>query len=235
MRASISMHCSTDLRFGILICMARVAGFIDGFNVYHAIDDQIKSNGKLQFRRYKWIDYRTLCEQYLEASDHLGRVVWFTAYVKWKSAAAEAMKARHRVLARAMEERGVEVELGKFRPVTKKCLATCRQLFNTFEEKRTDVKIALWIYRLAALGEYDKAIIVSGDSDLLPALEMAHAEVPEISFVNVVPIGRTSQELSRPSFVVQRRMNEIDLKNSRLPDVLQLRSGRALHCPQEWV
>ena len=70
--------------------MARVAGFIDGFNVYHAIDDQIKSNGKLQFRRYKWIDYRALCEQYLEASDHLGRVVWFTAYVKWKSAAAEA-------------------------------------------------------------------------------------------------------------------------------------------------
>ncbi|MEB3284575.1 MAG: NYN domain-containing protein [Candidatus Sericytochromatia bacterium] len=42
-----------------------------------------------------------------------------------------------------------------------------------FEQKRTDVQMAVDLTRLAWRGEIDRAILVSGDSDLIPAVEDA--------------------------------------------------------------
>ena len=47
----------------------------------------------------------------------------------------------------------------------------CRQPYRTFEEKQTDVNIAIKILETAVKDEWDIAYVVSGDSDLIPSLK----------------------------------------------------------------
>lgn len=44
---------------------------------------------------------------------------------------------------------------------------------GVYKEKGVDVKLALDLYRLANENLYDKAILISSDSDLIPAVRMA--------------------------------------------------------------
>ena len=47
--------------------MARVAFFIDGFNVYHALHDAPvvrPSDDPQRYRRYKWLDHSALARCY---------------------------------------------------------------------------------------------------------------------------------------------------------------------------
>jgi len=214
--------------------MMRAIVFIDGFNLYHAIQDQIRS-GRNEYRKYKWMNFWNLGEQYVEENETLVAAYWFTAYISWKSASANTKKERHRKLVAVSKDLGVEVVWGKFRPVTRTCRARCGKEYQTHEEKRTDVKIALQIYELARIGAFDKAIVISGDSDLVPAIEMSTALNPSLQFLNIVPIGRTSAELSRAPNTKQEKMAVQDLIASRLPNVVQLQGGGQINCPNEWA
>jgi hypothetical protein len=214
--------------------MADVIAFIDGFNLYHALDAR-DAQGCKPYRTFKWLNYWTLCQRYVAPGDRLTAVYWFTAYVPWKSPSGLAKKARHRKLVAVNKQLGVVVEWGKFRPITRRCRAQCRGEYRTYEEKRTDVKIALFIQKLAYENAYTKGIVVSGDTDLAPAIEMVVALNPQITFVNVIPIGQSSAELSRLQNTSQTHMSLQDLAASRLPDAVVLRSGGKLDCPMEWM
>lgn len=213
--------------------MADVVAFIDGFNLYHSLIARDRT-GNSPYHVYRWLNYWALCERYVESGDRLVAVYWFTAYVPWKVPSDPEKKNRHRKLVAVNKRLGVTVEWGKFRPVTKRCRATCREYYQTFEEKRTDVKIALFIQKLAYEGRYTKGIVVSGDTDLAPAIEMAVSLDPQITFVNVVPIGQSSAELSRLPNTVQVRMSVQDLVASRLPDSISLKGKAKFDCPAEW-
>jgi len=68
-----------------------------------------------------------------------------------------------------------------------------------------------------------------------PAIEMVAALNPQITFVNVIPIGQSSAELSRLQNTSQTHMSIQDLAASRLPNAVVLRSGGKLDCPTEWM
>lgn len=212
--------------------MADVVAFIDGFNLYHALDRE-DDQGDKPYRIYKWLNYWALCERYVAVGDHLVAVYLFTAYIPWESPSGLAKKARHRGLVAVNKRLGVSVEWGKFRPVTRRCLATCKAQYKTYEEKRTDVKIALFIQRLAYENKYTKGILISGDTDLAPAIEMVVSLNPQTTFVNVLPIDQNSAELSRLPNTSQVRMSVQDLVASRLPDSITLKGAR-FDCPAEW-
>ena len=58
------------------------------------------------------------------------------------------------------------------------------QNFNgTYKEKGVDVRLALDIYKLANKNIYDKAILISSDSDLIPAIRMVQEEGKEIEYI----------------------------------------------------
>ncbi len=214
--------------------MDAVIAFIDGFNLYHALDAE-DAYGNKPYRVYKWLDYWSLCERHVAVGERLVAVYWFTAYVPWKSVSGQAKKARHRKLVAANKQSGVTVEWRKFRPITRRCHAECRAEYRTYEEKRTDVKIALHMQKLAYENAYNKGIVISADTDLAPAIEMVVALNPRMEFVNVVPIGQSSAELSRLPGTRQVRMSIQDLVASRLPDSVRLKGGGRLDCPAEWM
>jgi hypothetical protein len=57
--------------------MARVSVFIDGFNVYHALENNPA------YRKYKWLDYAALARCYIGGRDVLEKIYLFTAFAMW--------------------------------------------------------------------------------------------------------------------------------------------------------
>ena len=56
------------------------------------------------------------------------------------------------------------------------------------EEKKTDVNLAMRIYRDANKGRYDRIILVSNDSDAEPALAAIREDFPAIMVGVVMPV-----------------------------------------------
>jgi uncharacterized LabA/DUF88 family protein len=65
------------------------------------------------------------------------------------------------------------------------------------EEKQTDVNIALKLFEPAVQDGYDKAMIISGDTDLLPAAKTVRSIFPFKSIGVVIPIGRSSEDFKK--------------------------------------
>lgn len=158
--------------------MVKVCFFIDGFNLYHALKEN------RQFRFYKWLDLRQLAQTFIKKTEQLIDVFYFTAYTTWNPGKVE----RHTVYVKALEARGVKVVLGAFREKEVHC-PFCHKVSLRPVEKETDVNIAIKLFQEAILGNYDKAFIISGDSDLLPAIRAVKQIFPTKQIGVVIPIG----------------------------------------------
>ena len=152
--------------------------YVDGFNLFHALDE-------LGRPHLQWLDLRALSESLLRPGDQLVRVNYYTAYATWIPGAY----AVHRSYARALQQVGVNVVFGKFKKKYVKC-RKCRQRFGTMEEKRTDVNIALDLVMDGFLNKYDRAILISADTDLVAAVERARQLKPGKEVFIAVPPGR---------------------------------------------
>jgi uncharacterized LabA/DUF88 family protein len=203
--------------------MAKVSFFIDGFNLYHAIAADNR------FRRFRWMDLKKLCLQFVRPQDTISEVFYFTALANWSPQKVE----RHKLLIRAQEFNGVKVIFGEFRRTTKTC-RLCNQTFPTFEEKETDVNIAIQLFEQAYKENYDTAIIISGDSDQLPALRAVRRNFPSKQFGIAIPPGRGA-ELLKKEADFHRKIKTSHLEHSRLPDVIKLPDGHSLECPSNWL
>jgi uncharacterized LabA/DUF88 family protein len=156
----------------------RVACYIDGFNLYHAIDD-------LKSPRLKWVDLRKLCQVFVDrARQDLSTVYYFSAYATW---IPESFK-RHQEFIKALTATGVTVEMSSFYCKTRRC-PLCKNSYKSHEEKQTDVKVALWMLDHAYQNQYDTAILVSGDSDMTPSVKLIRHRFP----------GKVIRVLARPN------------------------------------
>ena len=199
----------------------RTLVFVDGFNVYHAIKTP-------RLGKYRWLNYWKLAEEFLQPKDQLVGVLYFTAIPPWDI----HKRNRHKRLISANQFYGVQVISGKFRYTTKRC-RKCRQEYHTYEEKRTDVNIAVHLLKNAQEDNYDKAVLVSGDSDIIPAIEAVKQTFPEKELSLVIPIGGKARELT--NFVgSSMQMKEIHLRTSQLPGTVTLQNGVALQRPIQW-
>lgn len=200
----------------------RTLVFVDGFNVYHAIKTP-------RLGKYRWLNYWKLAEEFLQPKDQLVGVLYFTAIPPWDI----HKRNRHKRLISANQFYGVQVISGKFRYTTKRC-RKCRQEYHTYEEKRTDVNIAVHLLKNAQEDNYDKAVLVSGDSDIIPAIEAVKQTFPEKELSLVIPIGGKARELT--NFVgSSMQMKEIHLRTSQLPGTVTLQNGVALQRPIQWT
>lgn len=213
--------------------MAKTFAFIDGFNIYHALTESDKNNLR-PYACYRWLNYRKLVECFLREKDELSSVFYFTAYAAWESTSGDEKRKRHHDFVDIQRDMGVNVVLGRFRPTWKKCMAQCKQRYQTFEEKRTDVNIAVTMIKLAMLNQYEKAILFSGDSDIIPAIEAIKETRPQIRITVVAPLGRKAQAISNAAHSVLH-MKERHLKESLLPHQVTLKNGIVISCPQGWM
>lgn len=187
----------------------RVAAFIDGFNLYHAIHE-------LGLQYLKWIDLWSLMETFVSEPDQeLVNVFYFSAYATWL---ADPFK-RHREYISALKARGVVPVMGYFKEKERRC-KRCRKTVVYHEEKESDVNAAIWMIDQAYADKYDKALLVTNDSGLVSPIRLLKQRFPEIPVKVIVPPGRRhSKELA--NIVGKKRLQSIKiihLERSLLPE-----------------
>lgn len=202
--------------------MAKVYVLVDGFNLYHALDTNPA------YHAFKWLSLTRLAHCFVLGRDTLAGVEYFTTLATWDPAKV----SRHKIFIKANEAEGVKITYGEFKRKQRKC-SECGQLSRTFEEKQTDVNIAIRLFELAVQDQYDNAIIVSGDTDLIPAVKAVQKTFPAKKIGVVIPIGRASEDLKMQTDF-HHKMKVHHLSTSRFLDVIALQDGSTLECPHRW-
>lgn len=196
----------------------RTIVYIDGFNLYHAIDD-------LGEPHLKWLDLWSLSEKLLRDGQELAAVKYFTAYATWRPASYR----RHQRYVQALEARGVTAIVGRFKAKTVRCHARCRQTYITHEEKETDVNIGVHLMADALRDRFDRALVISADTDLNSAVLCTRAEAPRKRIDIVAPPGRKGRNSAALFEVTKGRV-----RTSLLPAQMRLPDGRALVRPPSY-
>jgi len=110
------------------------------------------------------------------------------------------------------------------------------------EEKKTDVNLALCMYRDAVRGRYDRIILVSNDSDVEPALEAIRQDFPNIMIGVVTPVHppesgimhrSVSGSLLKAADWVEKYLTDDQLILSQLPPKIPTNKKPILK-PEHW-
>lgn len=152
----------------------RLAFLVDGYNLYHSLKDARRDLGGA---RTLWLDLRGLCASLLPSisrSATVARVVYFSALAHHLEPTNPGVTARHQVYLRALRTTGVEVEPGHFKRKLLRCPA-CLSGMTRFEEKEADVAMGVRLIESLLGAAHDGAVLLTGDSDLGPAMRTAAA------------------------------------------------------------
>ena len=152
--------------------------YIDGFNLYHAIND-------LNQPHLKWLDLMALAKSFLRQGEQLGCVHYFTAVVHWDS----EKRGRHKQYIRALKQRGVNVVEGSFRNTPKRC-PKHKIICPHNEEKQTDVSIGITMLSEALTGQAARQVLITADSDQIPTVKAIKSLAPDVELTLGAPPGR---------------------------------------------
>jgi uncharacterized LabA/DUF88 family protein len=157
----------------------RAAFYIDGFNLYHPIND-------LNQPHLKWLNLWDLGQLLIPPqSETLVRVVFGTAIVTQDYNKI----ARHQQYMKALEIVGVVCVKGSkaFEPA--KC-RNCGSQWKEPKEKETDINLALSLFDDAYQDIFDHAYLLSSDSDQAATARMFKMRFPQKKFTSVSPPTR---------------------------------------------
>lgn len=158
----------------------RAALYIDGFNLYHSVND-------LKESFLKWCNFWRLGEIIIpQKSEILVKAVFCTAYYPHD----HGKRIRHERLVKALDIVGVETILGHFSSEPVSC-RDCGHTWDKPTEKASDIHLALTIYEDAANDVFDTAYMVTADTDQAATARFVSTRFPEKRLISVSPPGRT--------------------------------------------
>ena len=205
--------------------MQRVAFYIDGFNLYYGL----RSKG---WRRYFWLDLRLLAKNLLQPNQRLAFVRYFTARVSPEPNDPGKPIRQNTYLEALATLPDFQIHEGHFLAKGGHC-SRCGATWQTYEEKMTDVNLAVEILGDAQDDAFDTAIIISGDSDLTGPIRALKRRYPEKRIIVAFPPSRHSVDLrnmATASFTIGRKK----LQDSQLPDRVTKADGYTLTKPPQW-
>lgn len=212
------------LIFIIMKQKQKVIVYVDGFNFYFGL----KSSSK--WRKYYWLDIVKLFEMFMRPNQELVAVKYFSAKPDdlGKSLRQNAFFQANR------EDPKFKLILGKYLKKEIKCF-NCGNIIHTHEEKETDVRIATQIVADAYQNNCDVSIIVSADSDMIPAIELA-SEAGNKVFVYFPPFQYSSNlaamSMGKP---LHMKQYESRFRQCLLPDIVHLsKNNFDLNIPSKW-
>ncbi len=188
----------------------RVISLIDGFNLYHAI---LKFNDQ----SLKWLDLRKLSQEFLHPTrEELTQVIYFSTIVTHLDKDA---RIRQKTYLQALKLTGVKTVLGQFKEKDRKC-PECMFQYLGHEEKETDVNIALTLIDLAYQDAYDRALLITNDSDQVPSIRKVIERFPEKEITILIPpLTRECNELIQVASDKAKIIHD-HLKACLLPEVI---------------
>lgn len=210
----------------------RVIAYIDGYNLYHAVR-------KLKHPKLKWLDLEVLMTNCINdifqaKNAELTQVKYFTAKaITFPGSSDSSAPKRQDQYFKAIETLSkIEVILGKIKKKDRHC-AKCDNYFKTLEEKETDVNIASHLLTDAFDKNFDSALLVSCDSDLVLPVTLL-TEKFKRKIIILSPPGRKGYDLAKASKNLPRELKQSDLENCVLPLEITTKDGEIISIPDEW-
>jgi len=230
----------------------RTAVYIDGYNLYY---------GRLRDTSFKWLDLVALFDNLLSIQSgiqHVDSVKFFTApaLARFASHGQDSVEAQHHYH-RALEQRypdRLSIILGAHSvdaggtllPTYQEDVPFDRRVRTRvwkIEEKKTDVNLAMAMYRDACKGMHDQIVICSNDSDAQPALTALREDFPGITIGVVTPVRPAdpakgafrgvSRSLSQQAHWTRRHILDAELAAAQLPAIVPTRK-KAIRKPAHW-
>lgn len=164
---------------------SRVVVFLDGSNFYHIV-----RNTRVNIRDLLQYDYKGLAD-WLAQGRSVVSMKYYVGAVRAKpeDKKGQQLRSNQQRLFAHLKKQGWEVILGHMMQYDD----------GVFHEKGVDVLIALDLLEGAYKGGYDVAILVSSDTDLLPAIARVQAKGKSVEYVG---------SSYRPSFGMIKHANE---------------------------
>jgi uncharacterized LabA/DUF88 family protein len=203
--------------------MKRVNFYIDGFNLYFGMVEA----GLLHC---KWLDIHAFAVNLKNSSQTLNKVKYFTSRVNNN---IEKQKRQSTFLDANSLSDNVEIIYGQFRSEKANC-KTCGNDWFESKEKMTDVNISTHLMNDAYKDNFDVAIIVTGDSDIVPPIRFVRDLFPSKEIRVAFPPNRESNELKKVahgSFTI----GKMKLETAQLVGEVVNKYGDVLKKPKEWI
>lgn len=116
---------------------------------------------------------------------------------------------------------------GEFKRKIVTCRAACKQEFMINVEKQTDINIATAMIDLAE--SYDKMLLLTADTDQLPAIRLLKKLYPTKKLAVIIPIGRGAKQLKKVCGGNAYKITEERLRDCQLSNPIPImRDGRQI-------
>ena len=211
-----------------------VAFLADGFNLYHSIKEADRDLG-LHGVGTKWLDLRKLCHAHLHTIGNgatLASVEYFSAFANHLQSSKPGIVQRHQTYVRALESTGVTTHIHAFKRKIVRCSA-CATSITRYEEKETDVALAVRIVELAISGRFRTICVISGDTDVAPGVRAAKRLNPNVDIRFLFPYDRYNADLEKltgGSVTIARTQYQ----THQFPQSIALPNGKKLYKPSNW-
>ena len=204
----------------------RVSVYIDGFNFYNGL----KAKG---WGRYRWLNIAALSQRLLFEDQELVDVRYFTSLMHHEP---ESLKRQQHYLAALELDGGVTVHHGRFERREMEC-SQCGHSYRRPQEKETDVRMAVQMVVDAMNDRFDVALVVTADSDLVPAVETVRSEFGKVVLIVHPPRRHGSQLIEAADG--ERFISRSWLNQAQFPDPLLLTKPngkiRTFVKPPSWI
>lgn len=217
----------------------RTSFLVDGFNLYHSIRDIARFNDGILL---KWLNIASLCKSFLH---HIGNadlesMYYFSAFAHHLN--DPSVVARHKTYLKCLEDNDVQKIMSRFKWKDIKCAlfqsytircAGCPGEFVKHEEKETDVAIAAKLFELLSMDSCDCIVLVTGDTDLAPAVLSAQSLYPNKKILFAFPYRRANAQLKQiapDSFAIKVR----SYRTHQFPNPYPMSDGTLVYKPSTW-
>lgn len=214
----------------------KLMAYVDGFNLYFGL---LKSRPDL-----RWLNVREMVRISLPDDEVIG-VKFFTASVDETAGQSSAgCSVRQQTYWNALRSAGVEIVEGRHEYREHACrVAHCSlprpTWFRRRVEKMTDVNLALHLVEDTRVMQPGAIVVISGDSDLLPALRRVRDLAPKALKQVLIPASAESMRDRRLNEISQlgwlaRRLDERTLASAQFPPTVSWQ-GMVLSKPNPWI
>ena len=206
----------------------RTRVYVDGFNLYYRA---------LRGTRNKWLDLSLLSKAMVSNQDEITRIRYFTADVSPKAGDPGA-PARQQSYFRALRTLpDLTFHKGRFLPkkITRPLVSDPTKFVEVHdtEEKGSDVNLAAFLLNDAFRNEFDLALVISQDTDLIEPMRMVSQDLGKtlgIVWLDKTSPGRRHRKVA--SFIRHARPDI--LRRCQFPDPVIGRGGLNIGMPAEW-
>ncbi len=214
----------------------RTIVYIDGYNLYYRL---------LRGTKNKWLDLYAFANSLLNDSHNVTAVKYFTSMVVPHPYDAASIERQNIYLQAASLNPKVQVVLGYYKKnpaVLPARSAVCRECGEAkngfvrvykFEEKRSDVNMAVSVVRDAALGEADSFVLITGDSDQVATVLTARKTFGKQVLV-FDPHEKICDDLKKAASYYKNISRDLPSQCLLPLEVPRSNSNKTIKCPEAW-